>query len=136
MQFPDQLLLLLPAVCVHSLNLKLAHDIGYWDTWPDAIGEDMHMFIKCFLRTNGATRLHPIHAPINMTHVQGEGYIKSLCARFYQVCGAGGYARGVGGSAQRKGRGAAGVQGEASSAHLAFWTVRSDQGWVCQVDRQ
>jgi hypothetical protein len=120
-QCPD-LLLLPPAaaaaaccccclLCGYSLNLKLAHDIGYWDTWPDAIGEDMHMFIKCFLRTNGATRLHPIHAPINMTHVQGEGYIKSLCARFYQVRAAGGNAGG-GHSVQFWG-GWQGVRGEA-----------------------
>lgn len=65
--------------------MKLAHDVGYWDTWPDAIGEDMHMFIKAFLRTNGATHLHPIHAPINMTHVQGPTYVRSLWARFMQV---------------------------------------------------
>lgn len=68
-----------------SLSLKLAHDIGYWDTWPDAIGEDMHMFIKAFQRTNGATQLHPIHAPINMTHVQGPTWVRSLWARFLQV---------------------------------------------------
>lgn len=69
----------------YSLSLKLAHDIGYWDTWPDAIGEDMHMFIKAFLRTNGATQLHPIHAPINMTHVQGANWVRSLWARFLQA---------------------------------------------------
>lgn len=68
-----------------SLSLKLAHDVGYWDTWPDAIGEDMHMFIKAFLRTNGATQMHPIHAPINMTHVQGSNWLRSLWARFLQV---------------------------------------------------
>lgn len=75
----------LSPVCACSLSLRLAHDIGYWDTWPDAIGEDMHMFIKAFLRTNGATQLHPIHAPINMTHVQGPTYLRSLWARFLQV---------------------------------------------------
>jgi hypothetical protein len=67
------------------LSLKLVHDIGYWDTFPDAIGEDMHMFIKAFLRTNGATHLYPIHAPINMLHVQGPNWIMSLWARFLQV---------------------------------------------------
>lgn len=71
----------------YSLSLKLVHDIGYWDTWPDAIGEDMHMFIKAFLHTHGATQLHPIHAPINMTHVQGTTWVRSLWARFLQVRG-------------------------------------------------
>lgn len=72
-------------VCSRSISLKLAHEIGYWDTFPDAIGEDMHMFIKAFLRTNGACHLYPIHAPINMCHVQGSNWIKSLWARFLQV---------------------------------------------------
>lgn len=67
------------------MSLKLVHDIGYWDTFPDAIGEDMHMFIKAFLRTNGATHLYPIHAPINMLHVQGPNWVMSLWARFLQV---------------------------------------------------
>eukprot|EP00882_Tetradesmus_deserticola_P002372 GHRQ01002530.1.p1 GENE.GHRQ01002530.1~~GHRQ01002530.1.p1 ORF type:complete len:629 (+),score=316.28 GHRQ01002530.1:555-2441(+) len=69
----------------YSLSLKLVHDIGYWDTFPDAIGEDMHMFIKAFMRTNGATQLHPIHAPINMLHVQGPNWVMSLWARFLQA---------------------------------------------------
>lgn len=68
-----------------SLSLKLAHDIGYWDTWPDAIGEDMHCFIKAFLRTQGAARLLPIHAPINMCHISGATYLQGLWARFLQV---------------------------------------------------
>eukprot|EP00878_Enallax_costatus_P010814 GHUV01011292.1.p1 GENE.GHUV01011292.1~~GHUV01011292.1.p1 ORF type:complete len:386 (+),score=118.64 GHUV01011292.1:849-2006(+) len=69
----------------YSLSLKLVHDIGYWDVFPDAIGEDMHMFIKAFLRTNGATQLHPIHAPINMCHVAGSSYLSGLWARFLQA---------------------------------------------------
>jgi hypothetical protein len=71
------------------LSLKLVHDIGYWDTWPDAIGEDMHMYIKAFLKTNGSARCYPIHAPINMCHIQGSSYLKSMWARFLQVGGQG-----------------------------------------------
>lgn len=69
----------------YSISLQLAADVGYWDTWPDAIGEDMHMFIKAFLRTNGAATLQPIHAPINMTHVAGANWLRSLWARFLQA---------------------------------------------------
>eukprot|EP00775_Hariotina_reticulata_P002260 gene2260-2573_t len=69
----------------YSLSLKLVHDIGYWDTWPDAIGEDMHMYIKAFLKTNGSARCYPIHAPINMCHIQGSSYLKSMWARFLQA---------------------------------------------------
>lgn len=69
----------------YSLPLQLAHDIGYWDTFPDAIGEDMHMFIKAFYRTQGACQLYPIFAPINMSHVSGSSYMGSIWARFLQA---------------------------------------------------
>jgi hypothetical protein len=65
--------------------LVLTHEIGYWDVWPDAIGEDMHMFIKAFFMTGGKARLLPLHVPINMRHVSGDNYIKGLYARFLQV---------------------------------------------------
>lgn len=58
---------------------------SYWDTWPDAIGEDMHLFIKAFYHTNGVTQLHPLHAPINMCHVSSDTFIASLWARFMQA---------------------------------------------------
>jgi hypothetical protein len=78
--------LCLPACLrARSMSLKLAHDIGYWDTFPDAIGEDMHMYIKVFMRTHGAARLYPLHAPINMCHVQGANWVGSIWARFMQV---------------------------------------------------
>lgn len=69
----------------YSLSLKLVHDIGYWDCFPDAIGEDMHMYIKAFLHTNGAAHVYPLHAPMNMCHIQGSSYIGNLWARFLQA---------------------------------------------------
>jgi len=43
------------------------------------------MYIKAFLKTNGSARCYPIHAPINMCHIQGSSYLKSMWARFLQV---------------------------------------------------
>jgi hypothetical protein len=45
----------------------------------------MHLFIKAFYKTNGATQLHILHAPINMCHVSSDGFVASLYARFTQV---------------------------------------------------
>jgi len=69
----------------YSIPLALAHEIGFWDVWPDAIGEDMHMFIKAFFMTGGKARLLPLHIPINMRHVSGDNYVKGLYARFLQA---------------------------------------------------
>lgn len=54
---------------------------------PDAIGEDMHCFIKAYSKTRGAARLYPIFAPINMGHVNADGFFASCVARYTQVRG-------------------------------------------------
>jgi hypothetical protein len=45
----------------------------------------MHLFLKAFYKTNGATQLHILDAPINMCHVCGDGLLASLHARYVQV---------------------------------------------------
>ena len=69
----------------YSVSLHLAASVDFWDTWPDAIGEDMHMFIKAYAKTRGAARLHPIFAPINMGHVNADGALASCVARYTQA---------------------------------------------------
>jgi hypothetical protein len=59
--------------------------VDFWDAFPDAIGEDMHMFIKVFLRTGGRASLVPLHIPINMCHISGDNQLKTVYARYLQV---------------------------------------------------
>jgi len=37
----------------YSLSYALASSIGFWDTHPDAIGEDFHTTIKAFWKRKG-----------------------------------------------------------------------------------
>lgn len=37
----------------YTLSFNLIKRIGFWDTCPDAIGEDFHTTIKAFWKTNG-----------------------------------------------------------------------------------
>ncbi|KAI9308511.1 glycosyl transferase family group 2-domain-containing protein, partial [Cunninghamella echinulata] len=69
----------------YSLSMMLAERVGYWDTDADAVGEDMHMWLKCFFKTNGQVRTAPIYVPINLTNVQTEGYLSNVNARFVQA---------------------------------------------------
>ncbi|KAI9255223.1 hypothetical protein BDA99DRAFT_562489 [Phascolomyces articulosus] len=69
----------------YSLSMVLAERVGYWDTGADAVGEDMHMFLKCFFKTNGQARTVPIHVPINLTNVQTNGYLSNINARYIQA---------------------------------------------------
>jgi hypothetical protein len=69
----------------YSLSFILAERVGYWDVDADAIGEDMHMWLKCFFKTDGHARTAPIFVPINLTNVQCEGYAANLYARYVQA---------------------------------------------------
>jgi hypothetical protein len=46
----------------YSLSMRMAHDVGYWDT--DIIPEDWHMFLKCYYRLGGSVEVVPIHLPV------------------------------------------------------------------------
>lgn len=69
----------------YSLSMVLAERVGYWDTDADAVGEDMHMMLKCFFKTDGLARCCPIFVPINLTNVQTNGYLANMHARFVQA---------------------------------------------------
>ncbi|KAI7906913.1 uncharacterized protein BX663DRAFT_494184 [Cokeromyces recurvatus] len=69
----------------YSLSMILAERVGYWDTDADSVGEDMHMMLKCFFKTDGLARCCPIFVPINLTNVQTSGYLANMNARFVQA---------------------------------------------------
>jgi hypothetical protein len=61
----------------YSLSMRMAHDVGYWDT--DIIPEDWHMFLKCFYRMGGNVDVKPIHLPIGndgaLSHTTRRTYV-------------------------------------------------------------
>ncbi|RUS13994.1 glycosyl transferase family group 2-domain-containing protein [Endogone sp. FLAS-F59071] len=69
----------------YSLSMVLAERVGYWDVDADAVGEDLHMWLKCFFKTDGAARTVPIYVPINLTNVQTTGYVSNIYARYIQA---------------------------------------------------
>ena len=70
----------------YSLSAALAARAGWWDTHADAIGEDLHMFVKCYFATGGALRLAPLlGAPSNMLNLQASTYGATLWARAVQA---------------------------------------------------
>ncbi len=61
----------------YSLSMRMAHDVGYWDT--DVIPEDWHMFLKCFYALGGDVDVEPIHLPVGndgaLSHTAKDTYI-------------------------------------------------------------
>ncbi|KAG6002406.1 hypothetical protein E4U21_003111 [Claviceps maximensis] len=66
-----------PPTSVYSLPLTLVDRVGGWDSDAEAIGEDLHMYIKCFFALNGNLTCRTVLSPVSQSNVTGGG-TKSL----------------------------------------------------------
>ncbi|KAJ5398211.1 hypothetical protein N7509_006324 [Penicillium cosmopolitanum] len=57
---------------VYSLPLSLAEKVGGWDSDPTAIGEDMHMLLKCYFETAGNIISRVVHSPASQCNVSSD----------------------------------------------------------------
>ena len=62
-----------PPTSVYSLPLELVDRVGGWDADPEAIGEDLHMYLKCFFALNGNLTVRTIMSPVSQSNVKGDG---------------------------------------------------------------
>jgi hypothetical protein len=80
-----------PPTSVYSVPLELADRVGGWDAGPEAIGEDLHMYLKCFFALNGHLTSRTVTTPVSQTNVTGKGdigirgYAQGLNARYKQA---------------------------------------------------
>eukprot|EP00188_Purpureofilum_apyrenoidigerum_P002777 Plantae.Rhodophyta-Purpureofilum_apyrenoidigerum.ctg2835.p1 GENE.Plantae.Rhodophyta-Purpureofilum_apyrenoidigerum.ctg2835~~Plantae.Rhodophyta-Purpureofilum_apyrenoidigerum.ctg2835.p1 ORF type:complete len:545 (-),score=71.34 Plantae.Rhodophyta-Purpureofilum_apyrenoidigerum.ctg2835:245-1879(-) len=69
----------------YSLPMRFLHDLDFWDTNEEAIGEDMHMTLKGYLCTNGNTEIITIYEVMNVGSVVGDSFLTSILARCKQL---------------------------------------------------
>lgn len=62
-----------PPTSVYSISLQLVDRVGGWDCDSEAIGEDLHMYLKCFFALNGHLTCRTILSPVSQTDVKGDG---------------------------------------------------------------
>ncbi|KFA73127.1 hypothetical protein S40288_07489 [Stachybotrys chartarum IBT 40288] len=80
-----------PPTSVYSLPLQMVDRVGGWDTDAEAIGEDLHMFIKCFFALNGNLTCRTIMSPVSQSNVAGDGLkglrgvVSDVTARYKQA---------------------------------------------------
>jgi hypothetical protein len=67
----------------YSLSMRMANDVGYWDT--DVIPEDWHMFLKCFYELDGVVEVQPIHLPIGNDGALSHTPRETLVNHYQQV---------------------------------------------------
>lgn len=75
---------------VYSLPMTLVEHVGGWDTGPGAIGEDMHMYLKCFFALSGNLQARVVYAAASSCDVSSDvhgfaGYLDGLTARYKQA---------------------------------------------------
>ncbi|KAJ8099163.1 hypothetical protein POJ06DRAFT_129559 [Lipomyces tetrasporus] len=85
-----------PPTSVYSVTMTLARYVDFWDTGPEAIGEDLHMYLKCFFRTRGRLNTVPVYSPASHCNVEhgdatpsmniAQRWFLSSEARFKQAC--------------------------------------------------
>ncbi|KAI8592065.1 glycosyl transferase family group 2-domain-containing protein [Geranomyces variabilis] len=74
----------------YSVSMDLAQAVNFWDAGPEAIGEDMHMYLKCFFATEGRVIVKSIFSPASGCNVEGSGsglsgWISGMNARYDQA---------------------------------------------------
>ncbi|KAL2270881.1 hypothetical protein VTJ83DRAFT_252 [Remersonia thermophila] len=67
-----------PPTSVYSVPLELVDRVGGWDCDSEAIGEDLHMYLKCFFALNGNLTVRTVLSPVSQTNVTGGGFGKGL----------------------------------------------------------
>jgi hypothetical protein len=70
--------------------MTLVERVGGWDTNPGAIGEDMHMYLKCFFALAGNLHAKVIYAAASQCNVSSDkqgmsGYVDGFNARYKQA---------------------------------------------------
>ncbi len=75
---------------VYSMPLSLLEYVGGWDSDARAIGEDMHMFLKCYFALDGNLRPKVIYAAASQCNVCSElagirGYHDGIRVRYQQA---------------------------------------------------
>ncbi|HWO71951.1 MAG TPA: hypothetical protein VNN21_00165 [Dehalococcoidia bacterium] len=67
----------------YSLSMRMAHDVGYWDT--DIIPEDWHMFLKCFYRLGSDVDVEPIFLPLGNDGALSTTPLRTFANHYLQV---------------------------------------------------
>jgi NADH:ubiquinone oxidoreductase subunit 3 (subunit A) len=74
---------------VYTLSLPLVQLADGWDAGACAIGEDMHMMLKCYFATKGLLRIESLSSPASLCNVSTSkkgirGWVENHCARYSQ----------------------------------------------------
>ena len=75
----------------YSVSMPLVLTTNGWDAGPEAIGEDLHMFLKCFFETKGRVIVKTIFSPASQCNVAASGtggiknYLLGIHARQVQA---------------------------------------------------
>ncbi len=76
-------------ISVYTATMPLIIHVGGWDTGPSAIGEDLHMLLKCYFSTQSKLKIEVVPSPASQCNVSSNkpgirGWLGSHRARYHQ----------------------------------------------------
>jgi Glycosyl transferase family group 2 len=79
-----------PPTSVYSLSLSLVERVGGWDGGDEAIGEDLHMYLKCMFALAGNLTTRVVHSAASQTNTTSGrrglgGQLASMQLRYRQA---------------------------------------------------
>ncbi|RDL34969.1 Uncharacterized protein BP5553_06900 [Venustampulla echinocandica] len=79
-----------PPTSVYSLPLSLVDQAGGWDAGEEAVGEDLHMYVKCFFALDGKLTTRTVLSPASQSNVHTDGkgirgFFRDCKARYRQA---------------------------------------------------
>ncbi|KAJ3084606.1 oligosaccharyl transferase stt3 subunit [Rhizoclosmatium hyalinum] len=66
----------------YSISMDLCIAVNFWDAGPESIGEDLHMYLKCFFSTSGKLIMKPIFSAVSCCNIEGNGQTSSEFLKF------------------------------------------------------
>ncbi len=73
----------MPPFSSHSMSWRMLLDVGFWQ--KDIVSEDSRIFLQGLVHYHGDYRVVPLHLPVSMDSVSGNGYAASLKALYKQI---------------------------------------------------
>ena len=75
---------------VYTVPLPLVNLVHGWDSDANAIGEDMHMMLKCYYAANGRLAIESIPSPASQCNISTDntgirGWLENHRARYFQA---------------------------------------------------
>ncbi|KAJ3120080.1 hypothetical protein HK100_012949 [Physocladia obscura] len=67
----------------YSISMDLCISVNFWDAGPESIGEDMHMYLKCFFSTGGKVNVKSIYSAASCCNIESSNHSATYPFKYF-----------------------------------------------------